>query len=358
MLAALAARAARGSAQLSPSLRGYSSSSSSSSSSSCSSSSCCWRFAASKPRLELSASPRLAQTRRQALPLGRGLQQVLRGAQGRGQTARGSQHSSLRPWLTRALSTGREQHEQRGSDADEQNLSKTKKTDGAEKLVFGSKAFWDDALNIPNALTMTRLVATPGICWLIATDQYKYAIAAFWIAGFFDWVDGYLARKWNQMSVFGSFIDPLADKVFVAGTLLTLTAKGIIPLALGGLIIGRDAVLVLGSFYVRYRTKPEGTGFFDMGQGSGVVAVEASQISKWNTLFQFGLIWFSMTHVAFNLPPSELMPAVWFISGASTFASGYDYWRRANWDNIFAEAQAKKGATSQQFKNSNDETKS
>lgn len=215
-------------------------------------------------------------------------------------------------------------------------ISDASKKEG-QRLVIGSKEFWDDALNIPNALTMTRIIATPGICWLIASDHYVPAIVTFWFAGFFDWVDGYLARKWNQMSVFGSFLDPLADKLFVGATLVTLTAKGIIPLWLGGLILGRDAGLLLGSFYVRYRTKPEGVGFFDMGSGSGVEAVEASMISKWNTLFQFGLLWFSMTHVAFNIPPVELMPAIWAISGISTFASGYDYWRRGNWDNIFGD---------------------
>jgi len=196
-------------------------------------------------------------------------------------------------------------------------------------------AIFDDAINIPNALTMARIVATPGICWLITEEHYDIAIATFWVAGFFDWLDGHLARKWNQQSTLGSFLDPLADKIFVAGTVLTLTYSSLIPLPLGILVIGRDLVLVGGSFYIRAKTKPVDVGFFDMGDAAGVKTVEASTISKFNTLFQFGLVWFTMTNAAWGLPGDVLLPVVWGISGASTLASGLDYWMRGNQANIF-----------------------
>lgn len=224
-------------------------------------------------------------------------------------------------WLTTSSSSSKPEPEQKPQTDDVKGT--------------GTGAFWEGAVNIPNALTMTRIVATPGICWLIVTDQYELAVGAFWVAGFFDWLDGYLARRWNQMSVFGSFLDPLADKLFVAGTLTALTVQGVIPAPLFAVVLGRDAVLVLGSFYLRYKTKPDGAGFFDVDKASGVVAVEASAVSKWNTLFQFGLVWFSMTHVAFGLPHEGLMPAIWAISGTSTVVSGFDYWQRSNWKAIF-----------------------
>jgi len=206
-----------------------------------------------------------------------------------------------------------------------------------ESRKVGRKELWKDAVTIPNALTVLRIVATPGICYLVVMDRLELALASFWVAGFCDWLDGYLARMWKQTSVFGSWLDPLADKLLVGSTMITLTVKGIIPLPLGMLIIGRDAVLVLGSFYIRSITKPKDVGFFEISTTSGVQAVDASWISKWNTLFQFGLIWFSMTNVAFGLPSDGLMPAVWAISGTSTILSGYDYWKRANWNNIFGE---------------------
>lgn len=196
---------------------------------------------------------------------------------------------------------------------------------------------WDDAWTIPNAITVSRIIATPWICQLIYTDQYKTAIAAFWIAGFMDWVDGYLARKWNQQTIFGSFIDPLADKLLVGGTLLTLTAKGLIPLPLGSLIVGRDLLLVGCSFYIRNKTKPKDAGFFEMGKSAGVVSVEASMVSKFNTLFQFGLIWFTMTHLAFDIPTQNMLPVIHGIVYTSTFASGFDYYYRGNWKTIFKE---------------------
>lgn len=78
--------------------------------------------------------------------------------------------------------------------------------------------------------------------------------------GFLDWLDGYLARKLDQQTIFGSFLDPLADKLLVATSLVALCAKNEIPWQLGAFIIGRDVLLVGGSFYVRYKTKPEGVG--------------------------------------------------------------------------------------------------
>ena len=80
--------------------------------------------------------------------------------------------------------------------------------------------------------------------------------------GFLDWLDGYLARRLNQQTIFGSFLDPLADKVFVGTTLFALCLKDHVPWQLGVLIIGRDVLLVGGSFIQRYRTRPEGVGRF------------------------------------------------------------------------------------------------
>mmetsp|Transcript_11739 Transcript_11739/g.14251 ORF Transcript_11739/g.14251 Transcript_11739/m.14251 type:complete len:281 (-) Transcript_11739:1273-2115(-) len=208
---------------------------------------------------------------------------------------------------------------------------KQKKEESNETVLTRSDAVW----NVPNTLTMARIVATPFVGYLIYCDYYEYAIASFFVAGFMDWLDGYLARKLNQMSVFGSFLDPLADKVFVGTTLLALCVKGLVPWQLGLLIIGRDVVLVGGSFYVRHKTKPLGASFFATSKEAGITAVEASTISKFNTLAQFGLIWFTLTSSAWGLPPSEYLPALWLTIGGTTFASGYDYYRRSNYKNIF-----------------------
>lgn len=82
-------------------------------------------------------------------------------------------------------------------------------------------------MNLPNILTVSRIVATPGIAILTALDQPVAAAALFAIAGLTDWLDGYLARKLNQATALGAMLDPIADKLQVGvilGVLLWLGA--------------------------------------------------------------------------------------------------------------------------------------
>ncbi len=68
------------------------------------------------------------------------------------------------------------------------------------------------------------------------------------VAGASDWVDGYIAKNFNQKSVLGSYLDPLADKVLVASVTCACAVQGLLPTWLVGLFIGRDVVLVVGAF--------------------------------------------------------------------------------------------------------------
>jgi CDP-diacylglycerol--glycerol-3-phosphate 3-phosphatidyltransferase/cardiolipin synthase len=85
-------------------------------------------------------------------------------------------------------------------------------------------------LNVPNLVTLSRIVLIPlliGIFYLpegTLTREYQNIIATgiFILAGITDWLDGYLARRLNQMSAFGAFLDPVADKLIVAGALVVL----------------------------------------------------------------------------------------------------------------------------------------
>ena len=79
---------------------------------------------------------------------------------------------------------------------------------------------------IPNMLTLLRLLLIPvfiGVFYLPYTWAPMVAAAVFGIAALTDWLDGYIARKFNQMSPFGAFLDPVADKVMIAATLILLT---------------------------------------------------------------------------------------------------------------------------------------
>lgn len=83
--------------------------------------------------------------------------------------------------------------------------------------------------NLPNILTMLRMLAIPLFLWLVfgstSPDAITWALLLFAAAALTDWLDGYLARKWNVISDFGKIMDPLADKLLVLSALAGITWK-------------------------------------------------------------------------------------------------------------------------------------
>jgi cardiolipin synthase len=87
----------------------------------------------------------------------------------------------------------------------------------------------ENIYNLPNFLTVTRLVAAPATAYLLLHDQHTWALALFAYAGITDLVDGWMARKWKLQTVAGSVIDPMADKALMIIVTVTLAVKGAIP---------------------------------------------------------------------------------------------------------------------------------
>lgn len=83
--------------------------------------------------------------------------------------------------------------------------------------------------NLPNLLTVSRLIAAPATAYLLVHDYHKWAFALFAYAGVTDLVDGWLARRWKLQTVAGSVIDPMADKALMIILTVTLAVKGAIP---------------------------------------------------------------------------------------------------------------------------------
>jgi cardiolipin synthase len=98
---------------------------------------------------------------------------------------------------------------------------------------------------IPNLLTAARLLAAPYILYLLWMGEYRTALVWFSIASFTDVLDGYLARRLRVTSKIGALLDPVADKVLLSGSFLTLGLKGVIPIWLMAIVLGRD-LLILG----------------------------------------------------------------------------------------------------------------
>ncbi|KAK9905827.1 hypothetical protein WJX75_007126 [Coccomyxa subellipsoidea] len=123
----------------------------------------------------------------------------------------------------------------------------------------GVQAFHDSGwtreavMNVPNAISMARLISGPFVAYLILDEHWAAALGLLAVAGASDWADGYAAKHYGQSSVLGSYLDPLADKVLVCCTVGALAQQGSLPMALAGIIIGRDVLLVTGAVVDRVR---------------------------------------------------------------------------------------------------------
>jgi cardiolipin synthase len=101
----------------------------------------------------------------------------------------------------------------------------------------------DRVLTVPNALSLLRLLGVPLFLWLVLEEHDGWAVAVLMVSGFTDWLDGKIARSWNQMSKIGALLDPAADRLYILATLIGLTVRDVVPLWLTLLLVGRDVFL-------------------------------------------------------------------------------------------------------------------
>jgi cardiolipin synthase len=100
--------------------------------------------------------------------------------------------------------------------------------------------------SIPNMLSILRLLLVPVFLWLLIADQFLIAFLVLMFASFTDWLDGFIARKFNQITSLGKVLDPSADRLFILATLIGLTVNEIIPAWLAIVIVARDVLLLIG----------------------------------------------------------------------------------------------------------------
>ncbi len=130
---------------------------------------------------------------------------------------------------------------------------------------------------IPNLLTWTRVVAIPPLlvaAWLPGDMARMTAVGLFMAVALTDWLDGYLARRWQVHSDFGAFLDPVADKLLVAAVLLVLLVQmpGVVMLISVVVIVSREI------FVSALREWMAGKGMREQ--------VKVSSLGKWKTTFQ------------------------------------------------------------------------
>ncbi len=169
-------------------------------------------------------------------------------------------------------------------------------------------------LNIPNVLTLLRIIAIPLVILVYyAPVAHSGEIAAiiFALAGFTDWFDGYLARRLNQTSSFGAFLDPVADKLMVAALLVIIVERfGGVWLAIAAvIIIGREITVsalrewmaglgerskVKVSFLGKVKTTVQMFSLFFLLYEQPILGLPVFQIGFWLLMIAAGLTLWSM----------------------------------------------------------------
>ncbi|KAJ7255459.1 CDP-alcohol phosphatidyltransferase-domain-containing protein [Mycena haematopus] len=187
-------------------------------------------------------------------------------------------------------------------------------------------ALKENIYTLPNLLTVSRIVACPILGWSIVEGQFHLATSLLLYAGLTDLADGYLARRYKSQTVLGTILDPAADKALMTTLAVTLTMKGLLPLPLTVIILGRDVLLSLSAFYIRYTSlAPPKTlaRYWDFSLPSA--EVRPTNISKVNTALQLLLMGATTVSPLVPMDVSSGLQGFQLIVGVTTIWSGLSY---------------------------------
>ncbi len=109
--------------------------------------------------------------------------------------------------------------------------------------------------NIPNFLTLLRLIIVPFLGYFLYFERYVPAIVLFAFGGFTDILDGYIARKYNLITKWGKFFDPLADKLMQITALVFLVLHHFIPIVVLIIVIVKEALMLTGGILLYTKGK-------------------------------------------------------------------------------------------------------
>ena len=151
-------------------------------------------------------------------------------------------------------------------------------------------------MNLPNILTMARIAVIPLLALLLMSSSRSagfWAAALFAVASITDWLDGYLARRMGIVTIFGKFLDPIADKLIVMAALIMILPFNRVPAWMVLTILGREIII---------------TGLRGIASSEGIV-IQASDLGKYKTIFQIVAIIGLVLHYDYN----------WFFGISHTF---------------------------------------
>lgn len=165
--------------------------------------------------------------------------------------------------------------------------------------------------DLPNLITVLRMVLVIPLAWSLMDAHYNTALAIALVAGLSDAVDGFLAKRFGWVSKVGGILDPIADKLLLMTCLILLAAQGLLPMWLALLAVLRDIVIISGGVLYHYRIAP--------------VEGEPIAISKINTFLQIALVLFALLHASVLPLPAWVLETLVIMVAASTLLSGAQY---------------------------------
>jgi cardiolipin synthase (CMP-forming) len=164
---------------------------------------------------------------------------------------------------------------------------------------------------LPNAITLGRICLSVIILASLVFEKYRLAFYLFILAGLSDGLDGFLARKYDWFSRFGSIADPLADKILLLSSLIALAYGGHIPIWLVGLIIARDIWVISGALAYHYLI--------------ALYELSPTTLSKTNTFLQLVLVFLVLFNLSFIAVPALWIQIAIYLVCLANIASWLDY---------------------------------
>jgi cardiolipin synthase (CMP-forming) len=174
-------------------------------------------------------------------------------------------------------------------------------------------------LSVPNQLTLIRMLLVPFILISMIYEQHDMALYLFLAAALTDGVDGLVARYFNQQTLLGAYLDPIADKIFLSSAFFVQSLTGRIPWWLTILVLSRDVIIIATALVTALATQ--------------IRSFPPSMLGKTNTAVQISTVFAVLVHNAFPQPWSgAIVEGLFWVTGATTLASavqyGTDYSRR------------------------------
>jgi cardiolipin synthase (CMP-forming) len=167
-------------------------------------------------------------------------------------------------------------------------------------------------LSVPNQLTLIRMLLVPFILISMIYGQHDMALYLFLVAALTDGFDGLVARHFNQQTLLGAYLDPIADKFFLSSAFFVQSLIGRIPWWLTIMVLSRDVVIIATALVTALATQ--------------IRSFPPSMLGKTNTAVQISTIFVVLVHNAFPQPWSgPIVEAMFWVTAATTLASAVQY---------------------------------